>query len=139
MIEKYVLTGIYCLEIKVKKTANICVGALGYIDFAPGTYLYVGSAQNNLEKRIDRHFKHEKKHHWHVDYLLTHESVILKNAYFRKADKKEECRTALFLSKQCTGIHGFGCTDCTCRSHLFKTTSARVLTSKGITWKKRSH
>ena len=45
------MKGIYCLVINIHEKMKIEVGALGEIDFEKGTYIYVGSAQNNLKKR----------------------------------------------------------------------------------------
>jgi len=55
------MNGIYCLVIEIPKNMSIIVGKLGKIKFEKGYYTYVGSAQNNLEKRIERHFRKEKK------------------------------------------------------------------------------
>ncbi|MFB6215830.1 MAG: DUF123 domain-containing protein, partial [Candidatus Aenigmatarchaeota archaeon] len=45
------------------------MGALGKIDFRQGVYVYVGSAMNSVEKRLERHFSDNKKMHWHIDYF----------------------------------------------------------------------
>jgi Uri superfamily endonuclease len=47
--------GICGLAISVSKGIQLNIGALSRISFEKGTYVYVGSAQNNLEKRVDRH------------------------------------------------------------------------------------
>ena len=67
--------GIYILLVRIKNDSNVMVGALGARKFRKGLYAYVGSAQNSLEKRIERHFRSKKKKHWHIDYLLASESV----------------------------------------------------------------
>jgi len=66
-----------------------------------------------MKKRLERHLRKEKKLHWHIDYLLREseiEEIFL--------SEREECEVAkaflLFDS-----IPGFGCSDCSCRSHLF--------------------
>ncbi|MFP4052091.1 MAG: GIY-YIG nuclease family protein, partial [Thermoplasmata archaeon] len=64
------MKGIYTLVIELKEDKVIEVGAIGNIDFDKGYYVYVGSAQNGLEARIERHLSDEKKIHWHIDYLL---------------------------------------------------------------------
>jgi len=116
-----VIKGIYCLEIVIAKNSQIKVGALGPIDFQKGTYLYIGSAQRNFEKRLMRHLRSEKKLHWHIDYLLTNNKAELKRIFYKEAEKKEECRIADLLKKKAKAIKGFGCSDCSCKSHLFMT------------------
>lgn len=37
--------GIYTIILSLEKAKQICIGALGEIDFAPGCYAYTGSAR----------------------------------------------------------------------------------------------
>ncbi len=111
------MKGIYTLVIKLIEDKTIQVGALGNLDFKKGYYVYVGSAQNGLEARIDRHLRDEKKTHWHIDYLLK-ESEIIK-IYISDGDKEEECRVAEYLDSLIDTVENFGCSDCECLSHLF--------------------
>ena len=114
------MKGTYCLLIKIEKPSNIKVGKLGLIKFSKGYYVYVGSALNNLEKRINRHLKAKKKKFWHIDYLLENKNVKIKDVFYKKSTKKEECIIAKKLSKIGEGIENFGSSDCKCKSHLFK-------------------
>ncbi len=115
------MKGIYCLIIDVKKNIELKIGSLGRIEFKKGDYIYVGSAQNNIEKRVERHFSKNKKKHWHIDYLLADKNVKLKKYLYKKAGKKQECKLACsFLLSFEEPIKGFGCSDCNCVSHLFK-------------------
>ncbi|MEA3248555.1 MAG: GIY-YIG nuclease family protein [Nanoarchaeota archaeon] len=114
------MKGIYLLVVKVKKRIKIKIGALGKINFDKGDYIYIGSAQNNLEKRIERHLRSKKKRHWHIDYLLEDKSVKVIEVFYQKSKKSEECETANRLLKTETPILNFGCSDCKCKSHLFK-------------------
>ena len=95
------------------------VGALGSIRFRPGTYVYVGSAQRNLEKRMQRHLKQDKKLFWHIDYMLSCGDARVEAVFVKQAGKDAECAFAYELDAQSKGVLGFGCSDCTCRSHLF--------------------
>jgi len=71
--------GVYVLIISLAKDVNVKVGALGKIDFKKGTYAYVGSAQTNLLKRVERHLRKAKRRFWHIDYLLCNSNAkILK-------------------------------------------------------------
>ncbi|WP_296804597.1 DUF123 domain-containing protein, partial [uncultured Methanobrevibacter sp.] len=56
------MKGCYCLIIKLSNSSKIKIGKkLGEIDFTKGHYVYVGSAMNSLESRINRHLRDEKK------------------------------------------------------------------------------
>ena len=112
------MKGCYCLIINLEKNESIQIGKLGMIDFKKGYYVYIGSAMNSLESRLNRHFRDEKKLHWHVDYLLTNPNCKLEDAIYNVSSKKVECD----LSKQLSNskcIEGFGCSDCDCKSHLY--------------------
>ena len=58
--------GAYLLHISISRPTNNKIGALGNIKFEKATYIYVGSAMNNLKKRIDRHLSKEKREPSHV-------------------------------------------------------------------------
>ena len=119
-----VLRGTYLLCIRVKKTIEVKIGALGHIRFPRGRYIYVGSALNSLEPRINRHIKTSKGEHnithWHIDYLLREPTAELEAAYFTKAPEKLECEYASAVADHGTAVKGFGCSDCKCESHLIK-------------------
>jgi Uri superfamily endonuclease len=114
------LQGIYVLIINVTKDVNVNIGALGRIAFKKGLYAYVGSAQSNLEQRIKRHFRSEKRLFWHIDYLLANHAAKITQVLYKKADKTEECKTAKIIGERGKSIAGFGCSDCRCKSHLFR-------------------
>lgn len=116
-------SGCYQLKINVKKTASIEIGALGLCRFERGIYIYTGSAMKNLSKRVARHRRNEKKLRWHIDYLLSHPSVIIVEVTIHPSANKEECLHNQLLIKQGAKplIKGFGSSDCrACPSHLLK-------------------
>jgi Uri superfamily endonuclease len=121
------LKGVYVLIIQVDKDADVNVGALGKLMFEKGLYAYVGSAQTNLEKRIRRHFRKDKRKFWHVDYLLDNAAAKIATVFFKNADKSEECETAKIINERGRAISGFGCSDCNCNSHLFRIVDYRFL------------
>ncbi|PMB74168.1 DUF123 domain-containing protein [Candidatus Bathyarchaeota archaeon] len=122
------LKGIYILTILIDKSIAVKVGAMGKIFFTQGFYAYVGSAQNSLEKRLNRHFKKAaKKKFWHIDYLLTEKHVNTVKAFFKEAEKSEECITAQRLGEIGVPVEGFGCSDCNCKSHLFMFSDRHLL------------
>ena len=109
--------GAYLLILKAEKDQNISVGKLGNLFFKRGYYVYVGSALNNLSKRIARHKKKKKKKRWHIDYIREHFSIF--QIIPVRTDKKIECEIANRLGKISEGIRYFGASDCFCYSHLF--------------------
>jgi Uri superfamily endonuclease len=114
------MKGVYVLVICVSKGISVSVGALGSVNFDKGLYAYVGSAQNGLEKRIERHLRRAKRRFWHVDHLLGNKSAkVIEVFYKEKAGKPEECEIARILSENCVSVAHFGCSDCDCLSHLF--------------------
>jgi Uri superfamily endonuclease len=111
--------GIYVLLIQLTKDADVKIGALGTRHFTKGIYAYVGSAQTNLQKRVSRHFRSEKRKFWHIDYLLDNPTAKPTRIFFKPASKTQECIIATEISQQNEPIRGFGCSDCKCKSHLF--------------------
>ena len=113
------MKGTYLLEASLKKPVNISVGSLGVIPFAKGFYYYSGSAQNSLEKRLERHYKKtpDKKLFWHIDYLLEKAEPISHKTFPYK--KQGECLTTKKLLKLGSEpVKGFGASDCKCFTHL---------------------
>jgi Uri superfamily endonuclease len=112
--------GIYVLVISVGKDMTVNVGTLGCVKFEKGFYAYVGSAQNNLEKRVERHLKKAERKFWHIDYLLDNDAVKVLKVLYKKAGKHEECQIAEKINERGIGIRGFGSSDCDCQSHLIR-------------------
>ena len=110
------MKGCYCLIINLNKNSKIKIGKLGKINFKKGYYVYVGSAMNSLEARLERHLSNEKKLHWHVDYLLK--KAEIREIICNVSSKKIECELSKTLSNN-ESIPGFGCSDCECESHLY--------------------
>ena len=108
------MKGAYVLIIGLPKSAEIQVGQLGKIKFKNGFYAYVGSALGGLEARISRHFRKEKKIHWHIDYLLVW--AMIKDVYISEL---KECDIVKKLADYLPCVRGFGSSDCDCKSHLF--------------------
>ena len=90
---------------------------LGKLKFDKGHYVYVGSAMNSLEARLNRHLSDEKKLHWHVDYLLKQAEIT--DIIYNESTRKIECELSQYLSTKTNGIKDFGCSDCDCESHLY--------------------
>ncbi len=103
----------YILILKLDEGKKIKIGSLGNIKFKKGYYMYVGSAKNSI-KRIERHFKAEKKLRWHIDYLSVNAKVLDALLF-----DIEECDLSNVLLQHFEKIKGFGCSDCKCITHLF--------------------
>ena len=111
------MKGCYILLIELKENKNIQVGKLGKFIFKKGFYVYIGSALNGLEHRIKRHFRKNKKKHWHIDYFLEYGEII--DVFYEENEKKEECNIANKFGEKLNFFLKFGCSDCKCRSHFF--------------------
>lgn len=89
------------------------------MEFPTGFYLYVGSGGPNALKRVQRHLAQKKRIRWHIDYLTTGRNRMRPvDAYFFPG--VPECRLALELGRELSGVSRFGCSDCACPSHLFR-------------------
>jgi Uri superfamily endonuclease len=113
------LKGIYVLIIQLSSDVTVQVGALGKLTFKKDLYAYVGSAQNNLEKRVNRHLRKKKRKFWHIDYLLDNEATKVITVFHKQAGKAEECAVARAIGERGEAVAGFGASDCNCKSHLY--------------------
>ncbi|TQV77959.1 GIY-YIG nuclease family protein [Denitrobaculum tricleocarpae] len=89
---------------------------------APGWYLYAGSAWGGggIRARLGRHFRREKKPHWHIDRLTLQAAEMFALA----VPGGGECDlVAKLLSSRRfrIAVAGFGSSDCRrCESHLLE-------------------
>ncbi len=120
------MKGIYILQIRVNREFSKKIGSLGMVRFERGIYLYIGSAQNSLESRIQRHRSRRKKKFWHIDYLLNSRYVKISDVFFKRSRKFMECRIANILNKMGKPVLKFGCSDCKCKSHLIRMKSDKI-------------
>ena len=111
------MKGAYLLIVELPVDTTIRVGNKGAIHFKKGSYGYVGSALNGLKQRIQRHLRSEKKLHWHIDYLLVHGTIT--SVFIKESSRRKECDLAHHFQQAFDVIHGFGCSDCMCQTHLF--------------------
>jgi Uri superfamily endonuclease len=112
--------GVYNLIIKLSKSKEINIGRLGAFVFPKGFYVYTGSAQNGLEKRINRHLSSSKKFHWHIDYLLSYAKIV--EVLRHKGDRNAECKLSRMIGRYDGAdviVDGFGSSDCNCATHLY--------------------
>ena len=112
-------TGSYLLAIFLERRLPVAWRNSEHV-FEPGWYIYAGSARGpgGMAARLRRHFRREKKIHWHVDHLTTSGQVVAACAF----PGRGECELAQHLARSLSvtsGPKGFGSSDCRrCRSHL---------------------
>ncbi len=111
------MKGIYALIVRIGKEQTITVGKLGPINFKKGYFIYIGSALNSLEDRINRHRRRDKKLWWHIDYLLNEAKIV--EVLILETTERLECVAARALQEHLDSVRNFGCSDCSCKSHLF--------------------
>ncbi|GBE43345.1 hypothetical protein BMS3Bbin10_01421 [bacterium BMS3Bbin10] len=86
-----------------------------------GWYVYAGSARGpgGIRARLARHFRTEKRPHWHIDQLTCAPGVRL---WGSPAPDIRECDLVAKMSRLesfRTALPGFGSSDCrTCKGHL---------------------
>ena len=115
--------GTYVFILRNRSQVWCQIGRWGKIDLEPGYYLYVGSAfgPGGVQARVLRHCRRTKLKHWHIDYLREFLSPV--GVWFTHETIRLEHHWAQILSemKGFSSIRRFGCSDCTCYSHLFQT------------------
>ena len=115
------LDGTYALILRNYSKATIQIGRWSRICVKPGYYSYIGSAfgPGGVRARVSRHLRKEKRKHWHIDYLREFMEPV--GVWFTHDRQRLEHIWARSLSDVggITSIHGFGCSDCNCYSHLF--------------------
>ncbi|MBN2461113.1 MAG: DNA/RNA nuclease SfsA, partial [Candidatus Cloacimonetes bacterium] len=82
--------GSYLLLLQNDGDISIKIGALGWRNFPAGYYVYVGSALHSLQARLKRHSRHDKRKHWHIDYITPNPMRILRTWTIRRQDRIEE-------------------------------------------------
>ncbi|KPK68504.1 hypothetical protein AMJ87_11795 [candidate division WOR_3 bacterium SM23_60] len=105
----------YCLELVLEKSVTARIGKRGTFVFQAGYYIYVGSARKNIEQRIARHLRTQKKQFWHIDYLLPYTRI---RAVWVSSLSEHRIAALLARDLECPVVK-FGASDTTDVSHLF--------------------
>ncbi|HDS46364.1 MAG TPA: GIY-YIG nuclease family protein [Methanomicrobia archaeon] len=116
------MNGTYVLIIEAVRDTELEVGHRGLLTFSKGYYAYVGSALSGLESRIRRHLRKPgdtKRLHWHIDFLLADPAVRVTEVVCSESEERGECEIAAYLGAHLNSVAHFGCSDCSCFSHLF--------------------
>jgi len=107
------------------------------VTFPRGYYCYVGSAMNNLEKRINRHMSEKKRFHWHIDWFLEYANIV--DVKRIESDKRLECFLSRDIASLSDGVimKGLGSSGCSCETHLhfFTKNPSRQLNKLVKKWK----
>jgi Uri superfamily endonuclease len=116
-------SGIYVVVLRSSSTRRVRVGALGTLALELGFYAYVGSAHGpgGLAARVEHHRRRARSPRWHVDYLRRH--TAFHEVWFAQEPREREHAWATALKRiphASVPMPGFGCSDCECRSHLFR-------------------
>ncbi len=115
--------GTYALIMTCDSDQQVEVGKLGRFNIKPGSYVYVGSAfgPGGLKARIAHHIRMSHRPHWHMDYLRP--ILKLKEVCYSYHPERHEHRWAGAFNGfkgASVPIIGFGASDCSCPSHLFR-------------------
>lgn len=109
-------------------------------DLKGGFYVYVGSAMNSLERRVERHFRRNKKLHWHIDFLLREGELL--RAYLIPSGERLEEKLSIEVSKYGEPVEGFGASDIGVSSNLYRFDGEPddlligILKERGLSWKR---
>jgi len=110
--------GSYLIIYHLPRKRLVEIGGLGKVTLKPGYYIYVGSAMRNLSQRVERHRRIRKKLHWHIDFfrgLAEYQAGLP----VRSEDDLECELASAMIGVSEWSVPGFGCSDCSCPSHLF--------------------
>jgi Uri superfamily endonuclease len=110
---------LYVLNLKLCNNAHIHIGKRE-VYFSEGFYVYIGSAKKNIRRRVERHYKLEKRKHWHIDYIREYTEWL---SVFTLPFGEGECALKALVQKATSGtveVNKIGSSDCRCDSHFLK-------------------
>jgi Uri superfamily endonuclease len=117
--------GAYVLILRLDKPLDPPVPRLSDAPILPGWYFYAGSARGSggIRARLSRHFRRDKRPHWHIDRLSVPAAEL---AAVAVEDGRECDLVDRLLGSPAfrIAVPGFGSSDCrTCASHLLTRSS----------------
>jgi Uri superfamily endonuclease len=115
--------GTYALVMHCRQNISIRIGRWGLLAVQPGYYIYVGSAfgPGGVQARVARHCRTDKTLHWHIDYLRKVVTPLAVWCSYEPAPLEHAWARALSKMESVSPIVNFGCSDCSCETHLFRT------------------
>lgn len=113
--------GAYVVVMQSVRAVPVAVGRWGVLELQRGCYCYVGSAlgPGGVAARVSRHCRRDKALRWHIDHLREHVTPLEAWCCYAPGTLEHAWATALGARPDFTGVPGFGCSDCTCATHLF--------------------
>ena len=106
-------SGVYCVVVRLEREVSLRVGRLGWLRFAPGTYVYTGRAARGLVARLARHLRRRKPKRWHIDYLTAHRWARVVGLVVFLGDATRECSVnQRVMASAESDVPGFGASDC---------------------------
>jgi Uri superfamily endonuclease len=133
------MRGAYFLVIYLPKESEITTKGRRFC-LRGGYYVYVGSAMNSLEKRVARHFRRDKKLHWHIDFLLKEGELL--RAYMIPSEERLEESLSVEVSKYGEPVKDFGAGDVRVETNLYRFDEEPdviligILRGLGLKWKR---
>jgi len=113
--------GSYLLLLELAEPLTIIIRKRDW-QLSAGLFVYAGSANGagGLKARLTRHFRKEKKQHWHIDRITTQVRAI-RALCFQDMTECELHARLLSSGKFSVPIPGFGSSDCkSCPAHFLK-------------------
>lgn len=112
--------GAYLLLLQLQNGVEVCLPSRPSVRMKAGGYIYCGSARGGggIAARLKRHFRRDKKLHWHID-RLTGQAAAVEALAVPGGDECDLAARLLRSGRFEVAAEGFGSSDCrTCRSHL---------------------
>lgn len=113
--------GSYLLLLEMAEPLTITIRKRDW-QLRAGLFVYAGSAHGagGLKARLSRHFRKEKKQHWHIDRITT-KVRAMRALCFQDITECELSTRLLANGRFSVPISGFGSSDCTsCPAHLLE-------------------
>jgi len=111
-------SGIYFLLVYLKAGVTLIIRHTEHA-LPRGWYVYIGSAQRYLSRRLARHHRARKKRHWHIDYLLEHARIVESRILpgFTR-DDESRCARVWCACADRVPVPKFGASDSQAPAHL---------------------
>lgn len=115
------VAGRYVLLVCLSQPTQIRVRSGRNFSLSEGTYAYVGSASGpgGLAARLNGYLQRRCRLHWHIDFLLASARPTWSLCFDTSV---AECDIANALGRMSgsSPVPEFGCSDCHCRTHLYR-------------------
>ncbi|WP_084608301.1 GIY-YIG nuclease family protein [Nisaea denitrificans] len=113
--------GSYLLLLEIAEPQTITIRKRDW-RLPAGLFVYAGSAHGagGLKARLTRHFRKEKKQHWHIDQV-TMAARAMRALCFQENTECELSERLLASGRFSAPVPGFGSSDCkSCPTHFLE-------------------